>query len=101
MSNRIFRPPCSTPYSYLRGLLLELGLADVLQLVRLPEHFGGAPEEGGERGLEDLDEGLDLLGEAHQKILGRQVVLGLLQGPPVSGLPALIRGNSLHLICHH
>ena len=63
----------------------------MLQLVRLPEHFGGAPEEGGERGLEDLDEGLDLLGEAHKEVLGRQVVLGLLQGPTVAGLPALKR----------
>merc|ERR1711879_68731 len=77
-------------HRFLGGLLLELGLADVLQFVRLPEHFGGAPEEGGERGLEDLNEGLDLLGEAHEKVLGRQVVLGLLQGPPVSGLPALL-----------
>ena len=82
-------------HTYLGWLLLELGLADVLQLVRLPEHFGGAPEEGGERGLEDLDEGLDLLGEAHKEVLGRQVVLGLLQGPTVAGLPALKRTTNL------
>ena len=63
----------------------------MLQLVRLPEHFGGAAEEGGQRGLEDLYEGLDLLRQPHQEVLGHQVVLGLLQRPAVSGLPTLKR----------
>ena len=70
---------------------LELGLADVLQLVRLPKHFGGAAEVGGQRRLEDLYERLDLVRQAHQEVLGRQVVLGLLQRPSISGLPALKR----------
>ena len=68
-----------------------LGSPDVLERSRLCELLGRALEKGGQSLLQDLDEGLQVLRHADQEVFVDQVVLGLFQGPPVAGVPALKR----------
>lgn len=56
---------------------------------------GGTLEEARQRGLQDHDEVLQLLGHAHQEILVDQVVFGLLQRPATAHVPERIGNQCL------
>ena len=74
---------------FVRRRFLVFGFPNVLPSSRVQEHFGRAPEERGQGLLQDVDERLQIFGDADQEVFVHQVVFGLLQGPTVAGVPAL------------
>lgn len=53
---------------FVGGQVLVLSLPDVLLLTGVTEHLGSTLKEGRERLLQDLDEGLQILCNADQKV---------------------------------